>query len=147
MKFGMRKLLLALIGIVPIAFAYGRELYPGQHAQVPPEVQEWFRSQKIPGTQASCCSESDGVYGEQEVRNGKYWTRFVIEYHVYDCSQLNGGGCLDRGITSERTGWVAVPDNAVIHNSKNPYLIPIIWWHRDESNGVRIKCYVPAAES
>src|SRR5262245_28110907 len=141
MKFGMRKFLLALIGLVPIAFAYGRELYPGQYAQVPPEIQEWFRSQKIPGTQATCCSQSDGVQGEQDVRSGKYWTRFVIEYHVYDCTRANEGGCLDKGIKHEQVDWVPVPDNVVIHNSKNPYLNPVIWWHRDESNGIRIKCY------
>ncbi len=64
----MREFLLTLV-LIPIAFAYGRELYPGQYAQVPPEIQEWFRTQKIPGTEATCCSESDGVHGEQDVRN------------------------------------------------------------------------------
>jgi hypothetical protein len=149
MKLHVREFLLPLIALVPIAFVHARELYPGQYAQVPPEIQEWFRTQKIPGTEATCCSEADGVYGEQDVRNGHYWTRFVIEYHVYDCSGGNPGGCFDKGIKREKIDWVPVPDNVVIHNSKNPYLNPIIWWYRDEGtpNGVRIKCYVPAAES
>ena len=149
MKFGVREVLLPLIGLLVITFAQGRELYPDQYAQVPPEIQEWFRSQKIPGTQATCCSQSDGVQGEQDVRNGKYWTRFVIEYRVYDCTGANPSGCLDKGIKREQIDWVPVPEHVIIHNSKNPYLNPIIWWHREEDtpNRVRIRCYLPAAES
>jgi hypothetical protein len=147
--FAVRQLLLLSIALVSIAFAHARELFPSQYAQVPPEIQEWFRTQKIPGTKSSCCSDSDGVHGEQDVRNGKYWTRFVIQYHAYDCTTANPGGCLDRGIKTEQIDWMPVPDNAVIYNAKNPYLNPIIWWHREEAmaNGVRIRCYVPAPES
>jgi hypothetical protein len=148
-KFDVREFLLPLIGLVSIAFAYGRELYPGQYAQVPPEIQEWFRSQKIPGTEGPCCSQADGVQGEQDVRNGKYWTRFIIEYRAYDCTRTTEGGCVDKGIKTEQIGWIPVPDNVVIRSSKNPYLNPIIWWYREEGtpNSVHIRCYVPAAES
>jgi hypothetical protein len=144
----MREFLLPLV-LIPIAFAYGRELYPGQYAQVPPEIQEWFRTQKIPGTEATCCSESDGVHGEHDVRNGKYWTRFVIEYHAYDCTAANPSGFLDKGIKTEQIDWVPVPEHVIIRNAKNPYLNPIIWWLREKGmpNGVRIRCYVPAPES
>jgi hypothetical protein len=148
----MREFLWGLIALIPSAFADGRELYPGQYAQVPPEIQEWFRTQKIPGTEsfpASCCSQADGVQGEQDVRNGQYWTRFVIQYHDFDCTQANDGACLDKGIKTEQIDWVPVPANVVIHNSKNPYLNPVIWWLREEGmpNGVRIRCYAPGAES
>jgi len=145
----MRKALSLFIAFVPIALAYGRELYPGQHAEVPPEIKEWFRSQKIPGTQATCCSDSDGVHGEQDVRDGKYWTRFVIEYRAFDCTAASPGGCLDKGTKIEQVDWVPVPEHVVIRNTKNPYLNPIIWWLREGGmpHGVRIRCYVPAPES
>ena len=144
----MRKALLPLLVFVPIALAYGRELYPQQYAQVPPEIKKWFRTQKIPGTQATCCSDSDGVHGEQDVRNGQYWTRFIIQYRAYDCTAANPS-VVDKGIKTEQINWVPVPDNVVIHNSKNPYLNPIIWWYREEGKpyGVRIRCYVPAPDS
>lgn len=145
----VRGFLLPLTAVVSIASAHARELYPDQYAKVPPDIQEWFRSQKIPGTEGSCCSQADGVQGEQDVRNGKYWTRFTIEYHVFDCTRANEGGCLVTGTKTERTGWVPVPDNVVIHNSKNPYLNPVIWWLREEGmpNDVRIRCYIPGPES
>jgi hypothetical protein len=144
----MRKFLLPFL-LIPIVSAYGRELYPGQYVRVPPEIKEWFRNQKIPGTEATCCSESDGVYGEQDVRNGKYWTRFVIEYRAYDCTAANPGGCLDKGIKTEQIDWIPVPEHVIIRNTKNPYFNPIIWWMREEGmpNGVRIRCYVPAPDS
>jgi hypothetical protein len=147
--FDLRGLFSPLIALILIAFAHARELYPGQYAEVPLHIQKWFNAQKIPGTEVSCCSQADGVYGEQDVRNGQYWSRFFIEYHVYDCTHANYGGCLDKGIKVEQIDWVPVPANVVIQNSKNPYLNPIIWWHREEGmpNGVRIRCYVPAAES
>jgi hypothetical protein len=149
MKLHVREFLLPLIALVPIAFVHARELYPGQYAQVPPEIQEWFRTQKIPGTEATCCSDSDGVHGEQDMRNGQYWTRFVIAYRVYDCTPANPSGCLDKGIKTERIDWVPVPEHVIIRNAKNPYLNPIIWSLREEGmpNGVRIRCYVPAPES
>ena len=121
-RMTMRTFLWLLV-LIPIAFAYGRELYPGQYAQVPPEIQEWFRTQKIPGTQATCCSESDGVHGEQDVRYGKYWARFVIEYHAYDCAASNPSGCLDKGIKMEQVDWVPVPEHVIIRNTPTSILL------------------------
>jgi len=146
----VRKLLCGLIALVSIEFVHGRELYPGQYAQVPPEIQEWFRSQKIPGTggfEASCCSQADGVQGEQDVRNGQYWTRFIIEYHDFDCHKPYEGNCQYMGIKREQVDWMPVPDSVVIHNSKNPFLNPIIWWAKDDEipSGVRIRCFAPGA--
>lgn len=66
---------------LPPSRAHGRELYSGQYAQVDPAIRKWFRDQKIPGTQSSCCSESDGVYAEEDIREGHYWTRFVARQH------------------------------------------------------------------
>jgi len=145
----VRGFLLPLIAVVSVTCAHARGLYPGQYAQVPPEIQEWFRSQKIPGNEgfeATCCSQADGVNGEQDMRNGQYWTRFVIEYHDFKCHE---GLCFDGGIKSEQIEWMPVPDSVVIRNSKNPYLNPVIWWLREQGtgNGVRIKCYAPGAES
>jgi len=83
------------------------------------------------------------------VRGGKYWTRFVIGYPVYDCTNANEGRCSIKGIETEQILWMPIPPNAIIHNAKNPYDNPIVWWFRDEGmpSGVGIRCYVPAAES
>jgi hypothetical protein len=36
----------------------------------------WFMSQKIPGTNDSCCSQADQVYAEEKIIDGEYWVIF-----------------------------------------------------------------------
>jgi hypothetical protein len=48
----------------------------GQYNSVSPDVRAWFRAQKSPKTGALCCSEADGIYAEEDIRQGQYWTRW-----------------------------------------------------------------------
>jgi hypothetical protein len=125
-----------LLALTP-APSHGRELYPGQYAQYPPEIREWFRSQKSPRTGISCCSEADGTYAEEEIRDGHYWTRFTWQFcFAKQCQDLD-------------SGWMDVPDDVVIHDP-NRHGAPVVWWTRASGTEaatakVRIRCYVPGS--
>ena len=67
----IRVVLLVLVLCVP---ALARD--NGQYAQVSPELRQWFRSQKSPKTGGLCCNEADGIYAEEDIRDGRYWTRW-----------------------------------------------------------------------
>lgn len=95
----------------------------GQFAQVDQNVRQWFRSQVSPKTGIYCCSEADGVYAEEDIREGHYWTRFP---------QSNGE-------------WMQVPDDVVIKDP-NRNGAPVVWWYYDMAPGnvqraVKIRCY------
>jgi hypothetical protein len=83
----------------------------------------WFRSQKSPKTGVICCNEADGVYAEEEVRSGHYWTRFP----------------------EPKGEWMQVPDDVVIKDP-NRHGVPVVWWYYEMNpvNGKRelkIRCY------
>ena len=95
----------------------------GQFAQSSPEICQWFRSQTSPKTGIHCCSEADGTYAEEDIRDGHYWTRFP---------QSNGE-------------WMQVPDDVVIKDP-NRNGAPVVWWYYDFASGngqraVKIRCY------
>ncbi len=48
-----------LITLLLAAPSQARELFPDQYAQVDPKTRQWFRDQKVPGTNRQCCSEAD----------------------------------------------------------------------------------------
>ncbi len=99
------------------ATAHDAAHYPEMRA----DVLNWFRSQKVPGTQASCCTEQDGVYAEEDIRDSEYWARFIAF-----------------GIP---TGWMRVPPEVVIHDP-NRNGSPVVWfWF--ENGIVKIRCYSP----
>jgi hypothetical protein len=52
--------------------SHAREQYPGQYKDVPKDVQEWFRNQRNPKNGAHCCTEADGVYAEEDIRNDRF---------------------------------------------------------------------------
>lgn len=112
-----------------LATGSAREAYPGQWAQVDPAIKRWFNDQKVPGTQRTCCSEADGVYAEEDIREGHYWARFVAIQH--------NEGLAPTEISS---GWMQVPDAAVIHDP-NRNGAPVVWW--GWQNGLFIRCYAP----
>ena len=98
-------------------YAHDPAHYPQMHA----DTLNWFRSQKVPGTQSSCCNEQDGVYAEEDIRYAEYWTRF--EAH------------------GKATGWMRVPPEVVIHDP-NRNGAPVVWyWY--ENGTVKIRCYSP----
>jgi len=112
--------LAVLASLCLVAFAGARERYPGQFDSVDPQVKEWFRSQKIPGTEKSCCNEADGTYAEEDIRGTHYWTRWKID-----------------GVMTE---WQQVPEEVVLPHNRNGS--PVVWWMwRD--GGVRIRCFAP----
>ncbi|HEY7242865.1 MAG TPA: hypothetical protein VH678_03165 [Xanthobacteraceae bacterium] len=89
----------------------------GQYNSVAPEVRAWFRAQKSPKTGALCCSEADGIYAEEDIRDGQYWTRWPGH------------------------DWQPVPDEVVIR-SGNPHGAPVVWWYVERGE-TRIRCYAP----
>jgi hypothetical protein len=115
-------LLLALLFLLKWSErAESRELYKGQYDNVDPKVQQWFRSQKVPNGPRQgqlCCSEADGVYVQEDIRNGHYWAK---------------GGPFPE--------FVQVPDEVVIPTG-NHNGAPLLW--SIYQDGVpQIRCYAP----
>lgn len=102
------------------AIAFGRELYPGQYNDVAPMIRKWFQEQKSPLTGQVCCNEADGITVQEDIRQGKYWTK---------------GGPFSE--------WTPVPDQVVI---KAPNLngAPVLWWMSQDGQP-QIRCYAPGA--
>jgi len=108
---------IVLLIVVLCMPALAREQYPGQYNNVAPEVRQWFRAQKSPKTGALCCNEADGIYAEEDIREGHYWTRWPGE------------------------DWRPVPDDVVIH-AGNPHGAPVVWWYIERGE-TKIRCYAP----
>jgi hypothetical protein len=128
---------IALLLALALAFCSyqtaARELYEGQYAQVDPSTRQWFKDQKVPGTQRLCCSEADGTSAEEDIRQGHYWVRFTA-------TQYNEGA----PPTEVDSGWMQVPDETVIHNAGNPNGAAIVWWGWQDR--LFIRCFVPGAK-
>jgi hypothetical protein len=80
-------------------------------------LRDWFRSQKSPKTGALCCNEADGLFAEEDIRDGHYWAR----WSGHD--------------------WLPVPDEVVIHDP-NRHGAPVVWWYV-ERGVTKIRCYAP----
>jgi hypothetical protein len=109
----------AIVALLSARFGMARD--NGQFAQADPQIRQWFRNQVSPRTGVHCCSEADGEYAEEDIRDGHYWTRF---------SQSNGE-------------WMQVPDDVVIKDP-NRNGAPVVWWYADIDHGkriVKIRCY------
>jgi hypothetical protein len=107
----------ALVFATPFSQVRARD--DGRWQSIDPQIRKWFREQKSPKTGSYCCDESDGIYAEEDIRDGHYWTRF---------EKTNGN-------------WIPVPDEVVIR-SPNPNGAPVAWWFY-ESGNLKIRCYVP----
>jgi len=114
-KSATTKIALALL--VLSAPALARDY--GQYNNVSAEVRQWFRSQKSPKTGGLCCNEADGIYAEEQIREGVYWTRFELT----------------------RGEWIRVPPEVVL---KGPNIngAPVAWWYFQDGK-VQIRCYAP----
>lgn len=88
------------------------------YSQIPPEIRNWFRSQKNPKTGVLCCDESDGVYAEEDIRDGEYWARWPANPE-----------------------WMKVPDDVVIRDP-NRHGAPVVWWIY-ENGKPAIRCFAP----
>lgn len=110
-------------------------LRPEMVQQYSPDERRWFRNQQVPAGPAkgnSCCSDADGTYALEDIRDGHYWTRY--HYRLY-----GEAGFLTEG----ETDWVPVPDDAVIH-APNRHGAPAVWY-RFENGQPLIRCYAPGA--
>lgn len=118
-----------LLGLLCTAGGPAFAVWRPEYAQLySPEEREWFRSQRNPQTGSLCCSEADGTYAEEDIRGNEYWTRFEFRRSA--------------GAEPERTGWVKVPPECVIHNP-NRHGAPTVWWYWNGEPGIR--CYAPGA--
>lgn len=93
------------------------------HAGMDPEQRDWFGEQKIPpghpSAGNSCCSQADGQFAEERIRDGHYWVKFPAS---------NGR-------------WLQVPDNVVL-TVPNIHMMPAVWYG-GEDNTLYIRCFAP----
>lgn len=97
--------------------AHGRELVPGQYAQVPEEIQKWYKSVRSPSG-VPCCDVADGRKTEYRVdADGTYWVPIAGE-------------------------WWPVPREAVVYSAGNPEDAAIVWYVK-QGDTYYIRCFVP----
>jgi hypothetical protein len=76
---------------------------------------------------------SDGVFADEDIRDGKYWARFT--------ALLPDG-------TEKQSEWMPVPDEAIL-TSPNSHGQPVVWWTLSSEGGpfvFGIRCYAPGAK-
>ena len=133
-----------VLWIISTTPAPAREHYLGQYAQVDPAIGDWFKGQQVPNKGYPCCSEADGTKAEEDIRDGHLWTRFF--YTSYDYTGVEEGE--DAKVTENLdSGWMEVPDDAIIRDGKpNPMGGPVVWYRTEGSQGdvVRIRCFKPS---
>ena len=117
-------IMLLLFAIVFLTEAVSKN--NGQWAQVSPEIQQWFKSQKVPGGNymgQSCCDISDGVYAEEDIENGQY----VVSFEIY----------------GKQYRRMRVPDEVVIKHP-NMHGRSVVWV--SFLNGeAAIRCFIPGS--
>src|ERR1700746_1656308 len=77
-----------LVSAPAVAGDYGRQW--AQSQGLSDQEKQWFRQQTVPGGGSkgtSCCSAADGVYAEEDIRDGHYWTRFQYQKWDYSMSR------------------------------------------------------------
>src|SRR5271167_766227 len=98
---------IAILVVANVMFVHWRPEY----AQLSPAERQWFYNQQVPGGPSKgtrCCSISDGTYAQEDIRDGHYW----VNFHY----RPDQGGFDDGGTPVEmESGWMEVPDEAVIH--------------------------------
>lgn len=115
----------ALVLLASAATAHDAE----SHASLDPDDRNWFGEQKVPeghpNAGQSCCSQADGEFAEEDIRDGHYWVRW------------SKGG--DK--------WHQVPDESVIRKP-NPHGRAAVWWGgaaEGEINTIYIRCFIAGA--
>lgn len=88
----------------------------GRYAQSP--LRDWFKSLKQPGTNISCCDETDCHRTEFEIKGNGY-----------------------RAVVNGR--WVDVPPAKVISDSKNPTGSAIVCHSKYATTSDEIFCFAP----
>ncbi len=129
------EMLIVVLALVP---AHAKELYPGQFADVPAAVGEWFKSQAIPGTHSACCDSANGTMADEDFRGNKRWTKFTYVHFV------NGAW------VEAASDWMEVPNATIIRDGKpNPTGGAVVWYTiytERQGEVLKIRCYKPANE-
>lgn len=107
----MRYVLALLLCLTWVGHAHAR--YNGP---VDPEIEAWFKKQKIPGSDGMCCDQSDGEHLP---------TRITGNHYEVDI----GAGT-----------WIAIPPERIILNNTNPTGAPVTWHYAET-----ILCFIDAA--
>jgi hypothetical protein len=109
-----------LAAIAWVSLAHGRELVPGQYAQVPEAIQQWYKSVRSPNG-VPCCDIADGHKTEYRVEaDGIYWV------------PIEGN-------------WLPVPRESVVYTAGNPEDSAVVWYIKQGGAGDswHIRCFVP----
>jgi hypothetical protein len=114
-------------------------------AQLSDHDREWLRSQHK-DHEVPCCSVSDGVESEEDIRGDQYWVRFTYHKVV----SVNSRGETVFFGPALNSGWMQVPDDAIIYDPNRPRDIgPIVWWSitiNENEPRVQIRCFSPGAK-
>jgi hypothetical protein len=110
-----------------------------EYAQMNPLEQQWWKDQHNPTTKINCCSNADGTYAEEDIRDGHYWTKF--KYRVSG----------DSGAEVEKTSdWMEVPTDTILDTTPNIHGAPAVWWGVNYPTGGTptpfIRCFAPGAK-
>ena len=87
---------------------------------IPESAKSWFRDQHSPKG-VLCCNVADGHPTEYEIRGNHFWVPIA-------------------GVMRE------VPDEAVIHNVKNPLGRAVVWYVKQGGDTYYIRCFVKDAD-
>src|ERR1700722_896329 len=100
--------LVGLAGLLLLIPAISNAIWKPEYAQLPSDLQQWYREQRNPTTKVPCCSEADGARAQEDVRGDRYWIRFEA-----------------RGVDS---GWQEVPFEVILL-TPNRNGAPVVWWY------------------
>ena len=118
----MRWVIAAVLGILSGgALAFDN----GQYGDVPPEIQNWYKSIKSPSG-VPCCDISDG-----------HKTAYRVDTQGHFQVPIVGTNCED--------GWCDVPPSSVVYSAGNPENSAIVWYVLGATypHGVHVRCFVP----
>jgi len=100
-----------------------------------PQELDWLQSVIHP-TKGSCCSEGDGDFVEEDIRDGDYWIQCPLDSH---CPYKN---------------WTKVPKESII-TEPNKLGRPAVWWYPGPVGAAlsigavpdssTIRCYTPGS--
>lgn len=111
--FGFVMALFLLFSFATVA----REQYPGQFAQMPQELRDWFGNLRSK-SRVLCCEDADGYDVNWSTDNGHY-------------------------IVFSPQGWVVVPDEAVITDPSKVEVAKVWWEHNSLDGKFHVRCFLP----
>jgi hypothetical protein len=92
----------------------------GQWGEVPDHVRSWFKNVRAPNG-VPCCDIADGHRTDYDIRADGYW--------------------IPNPAAPQE--WMPVPPEAVVYNAGNPVGEAVVWYVRQGSDAIYIRCFVP----